>query len=744
MDLKSFLPGDKTPLKEEFWSLIIEPEWVQAGIWSVEDGKTKVIAVSHPSAWQEDAELLSSCDAALSSAVQTLPEESIEPSKTVFGVTASWVTGGEIKPEYLDKIKVICSKLELTPVGFVVLQEAISHFIKSEEGSPLNGIVVFLGASNIEVSIFKMGSQVGNVIVARSVSVIDDIVEGLTRFSESSPYPSRIILYDGREGELDDEKQSIVNADWAAYEKIQFLHTPKVETVDPERKVLAVCLAGGLEMAMTDEVTFEGPSTSDQEEKEETIGGEDVENVIPAEAPNLGFYVNEDVAKNQNMVPEAIKEEYRRPYEEPARVESVPSEVGRAGILGSLKGKLSGLKRWLTSLKFKFSQKTPTAKVFKSQGSGSKKILITGIIGLVIFFIVGFIYWWYAPKAEIKIFVSPQNIEDTTSVWIDVNAQSIDVSGKVIPGEIITKTESSEKEKKVTGSKVIGDKAKGEVKLFRSGGEIRLDAGTVIISSGGLSFTLDGEAVIASGSASTPGTKVISVTAEKIGTESNLASGTSFKVDNYPTSDIEAKSESAFGGGTSREISAVSDDDQDELEEGLSIELKDKVLSDIEGSLDEGKYLIRESIKTKVKEQTFNAKVGDEATDIKLSMMIEATILVINKSDLFDIGKEILGPKITKDYVLRNDKLQAEFEYVGEKDDKYELNATLKALLLPVINVDEIKKNILGKYTGLAADYIRGISSISGAEITVDPNFPGKLSTIPRIPKNINIEIDTK
>jgi hypothetical protein len=743
MDLKSFLPSDKVPLKEEYWSLIIEPEWVQAGIWSVEGGKTKVTAVSHPSAWQEDSELLTSCDAALSSAIQSLPEDSPEPTKTVFGVTASWVIDGEIKHEYLEKIKAICSKLELIPVGFVVLQEAISHYVKSEEGSPLSGIVVFLGANNIEVSIFNNGNQVGNMVVARSVSVIDDIAEGLSRFSQDTPFPSRIILYDGREGELDDEKQSIVNADWQGYEKIQFLHAPKVETIDPERKVLAVCLAGGLEMAMTDGVMLVSHNNTTPE-TEEIMNKEEVENITPAEAPDLGFYVNEDVAKNQNVNPEPMNEALKRPQPLPQEETLVPGIEGRSGLVDRIKGKLSGIRKLLPSFKTRMPQRTPTTKLFSGGSGGPKKIIITGVIGFIIFFAVGMACWWYFPKAEIKIYVSPQNIEETTLIFVDTNTKSIDVEGKVIPGEVVTRRESGEKEKKVTGSKIIGDKAKGQVKLFRSGTEMKLNAGTIITSSGGLAFTLDNEAKLASGSASTPGTVVVPVTASKIGTESNLPSGTSFKIDNYPTSDIEAKSEAAFSGGTSREISAVSDEDQKELEEGLSIELKDKVQADIESSLGEDKILIAKSIVTKVKEQTFSAKVGDEATNIKLSQVVEATALVVSKSDLFSFGKEILAPRISKDYVLRDSKLIPEFEYIGESDGKYELNLTLKALLLPALNTDEIKNNILGKYRSLAVSYITGLSSVSGVEINIHPGLPGKLATIPRILKNINILVDSK
>jgi hypothetical protein len=136
MDLKSFLPEKEPIPKELYWSLVIEPEWVQAGIWYIGEAAAEVISVGPTTAWLTDEELIDAADATLSAAIQKLPENSGEPTKTVFGVSSAWVSEGQIKPEYLEKIKNLCAKLSLEPVGFVVLGEAISHFIKSEEGSP--------------------------------------------------------------------------------------------------------------------------------------------------------------------------------------------------------------------------------------------------------------------------------------------------------------------------------------------------------------------------------------------------------------------------------------------------------------------------------------------------------------------------------------------------------------------------------------------------------------------------------
>jgi len=79
-----------------------------------------------------------------------LPEEFGEPQKTVFGLPNSWISEGQIKEEHLSKIKKICTELSLEPSGFVVISEAIAHLVKSEEGAPVNAVVLGIGKESLD------------------------------------------------------------------------------------------------------------------------------------------------------------------------------------------------------------------------------------------------------------------------------------------------------------------------------------------------------------------------------------------------------------------------------------------------------------------------------------------------------------------------------------------------------------------------------------------------------------------
>lgn len=288
-------------MEEYFWSLTIETGWIQAAIWTIKQSEAHVTAVSNAVHWETDEDLITGADTALSSIVSELGETAKEPSKTVFGVPPGWVEEGQIKKEHLEKIRSICQKLSLTPSGFVVLPEAIAHFKKSEENAPLSAIIIGVGTDAIDVSVVRLGNISGTVNVGRSLSVVDDVVEGIARFGKSDPFPSRFLIYDGKSAELDDVRQDLIKADWTGElkGKAKFLHTPQVEIIDPKMKMVAVSLAGASEIGQAKVVTFDlGDEKGERKIKEEVRKPEDSEKIEGVgTAQDVGFVMDQDINK---------------------------------------------------------------------------------------------------------------------------------------------------------------------------------------------------------------------------------------------------------------------------------------------------------------------------------------------------------------------------------------------------------------------------------------------------------------
>lgn len=756
MDLINILPKKKTD-DDYYWAIVIEPEWVSAGIWKLGNKRVQVMSVSPTSAWSLDDELVSACDSSCSSVVQNLPEDIEPPTRTVFGLVSSWVDGGEIKPEYLGKIEKVCKELSLTPVGFVVIAEALSNYFKVEEGGQVNAIFLGVSRENLELSIFRLGKLVGVSQIARSVSVVDDVTEGLSRFYSGESYPSRMILYNSKEGELDEIKQELIKADWENLKEIKFLHTPKIETVPPDKKIYAICLAGGTEIGgessgveppikqnpaeIPNNVSEEKPMVEEQEEVTDKISPDEEnvkepdENISPED---FGFTVDTEqpVVTGFNPVPPQPVTGLEN--NERVEIANSQTEVLHKEIVP--KKSIFSFFNNIFKSKEKVKESKPSFKV------SPPKPLFIGLIVIILLASGLFAFWWFFPSVDVSIIVSPKNINDEVEITVDSNNDSSDFDNRILSGQIVKTSLSQEKSAPTTGTKTVGDKATGEITIYRSGSSLNLSKNTVIKGPQGLNFTLDDDITVASGSVLTRGITKAKVTASEIGAEYNLASGTTFTVSNYSNADMEATNESAFSGGTSREVSAVSDSDQKNLLKDLQSEIEDKLNQELANNVSSDLMMINESISYSVTNKEFDKKIGDEGSSFSLNLEIEAEGVAVKKSDIEELGLKYLKENVPEGYTLKGDQIEPNFTYVGSEDGTYDIKLLVSANLLPQINIDNIRKNISGKFPDVAEKYMS--SNVPGFDRTVIKfntlRFPGRLGTLPHVLNNIEISVSAE
>jgi hypothetical protein len=737
MNLKDFLANREKP-PELYWSLVLEPGWVQAGIWYIGDSVAEVISVSPPAAWETEDELTGAADAALSSAVAKLPEDYQEPSKTVFGVPAAWVQGGEISDEYLAKIKGLCTDLSLNPVGFVVLPEAIAHLYKSEEGSPLSAIVLGLGKEFLEISVFKLGNLAGTTQVSRSVSLIEDVTEGLSRFEGVAPLPSRFVVYDGKGAELNEAKEALMQETWQDLPKVKFLHTPKAEILVSDRKVLATSLAGANEIGQVSQVASKEISAQDPSILPEGEPDADVlQNVAPAEnsmAPeDMGFAVGTDVTEDQKTVELPKQVEFQRPVtREPEEPSKPQMQVG---------GYLQKTKNLLHRLSGSLFSGTILPKSSGLPRLKGKPIAIFGI-ALAALVILGGIYWWFFPKAKIAIYVTPKSFSEEVDISFSTDGQT-DLGGGIVPAQEISIDVTGDKTKSATGSKTIGDKAKGSVQVQNGTAfPINLAAGTILVSSGNLKFSLDNAASVSAAlSPNSPGTANLSVTADSIGAEHNLAKDEVFKVGNYPKAEVDAVAVADFSGGSSQQISAVSDDDRVTLENQLKDELSQNARGQLQERVTEDQIFIDELAGLDVTTENFDHKVGDQADSLKLNLTLTATAIAADRAKLLEYARNVLRDKIPSGFVLRDSQITFKFTFDSKQEEIINYKVEIGANFLPQVQVDDIVKKVVGRTPAVTETYLSSVPGFSRAEVTLSPKLPGFFGTLPHLGKNIQIEI---
>ncbi len=668
--------------EEYFISIALEESFIQVALWNIKETAANIISISKPISYENEETLLTAGDEGLSNCIQNLPENAPEPSKTVFGVPSYWVETGQIERKYLDKIKLLCNKLSLTPTGFVVLPEAIAHFKKNEENTPVSGILIGVYGQSIDISLFRLGNLVGTVNVTRSINIIDDVVEAIARFETKETLPSQFLLYNTHAKDLEEIKQELIKADWNNLDpKIKFLHTPSVEILETDSKMAAVSLAGGAEIANLSKINFIKSSEKKDLKNTETENIKDSTDNIEGlvDPKSLGFSINEDS----------------------------PVAHSKVNI------KLNKFK--MPNLKFKFSE----------------NIAFIAAISLLVLIVVGFAGFWFLPKADVNIIIAPVKIDEKKQIKFDTNATSVDVSKLIIPAKTVTVSVKSDKTKTTAGTKTIGNPAKGSVTFYNVGGQTTIPAGTTLTASN-LQFTLDKDVEVASasGAASASSTKG-NITAAAVGADYNLASGSVFSVGNFSSSLVQAKNDSDLGGGSSQEVAAVAKDDISSLTKDLMENLTNTGKDNIKQNLQTGTLLVENKLTIKPSTTSSDHKEGEAASTVKVSLAATVSGLTVSKKDMDTLATELFKNQIKPGFSLKEDQIDFIFD---QNDIEFKIN------LLPSIDTIKTATQIAGKDIKTAKQILSKLSGFQDAEFLIKPNI-SFLQILPHVAKNISITL---
>lgn len=736
MELKNLLTKlkHKPEAPEHFFALELSDDVIKSAVWTVVDGHTKVVKIGSTESWdgQDQEALLKVVDQSIS---QALNNVSPEPSGVVFGLPESWLDKNDINADKKKLLKKLCQELELKPLGFVVTDTAVIQYLRIEEGTPPSAIFLQISSGELNIALVKLGKVIGTQLVGRSEDLGSDAEEALSRFDKIDTLPARMILYNGKH-DFEEDKQQLISYDWE--EKLPFIHFPKVEILPPDASIKAVALAGGSEVAKSLGFTIKPPKKKEPQSTETKPSSDK-----PASAASLGF-IDQDIAEKQTP-PEPEPPESEEAFEpktaEPESAEvlsspptSTPPLSQKAqGLLQSIKQGLNpGLAKLKSLLKLKDRPQTLT--------------LVAAGIGLL--FVGLLTAYWRLPKAKVTIFVEPKTIDEDLELTIDPDAVTLDPEAGIIPGDSVEISVEGSKSAPTTGTNLVGDPAQGDITIYNKTSQPKtLTTGSVLIGPDNLVFTLDEDTTVASSSSEEEGIKfgkaTAKITAKSIGPEGNLSGDSTLSFQKFSEDDYSAKVIDGLSGGTAREVKAVAQADQDSLLEALTADLKTQAADDLKTQLGEGKSLVDVEDQDELVSKSFNHDVDEEADTLKLDAKLEYSALSYRQADLDLLLQQTIKEQIPDNFQL-SDASEIEVQPAElQSDGTAVVEVIFKAKLVPKLNFSEIKANLKGRYPHITQEYLATLPNFVRADIVITPNLPQKLKTLPRITKNIVLEVKT-
>lgn len=739
MDLPNLLHKIKAPPENlpRFLAIEIGPANVKTAVWQVDGEQTEVVSLGVPRSFagEDENEFLEAIDESLSHA---LADISPEPNQVIFGLPETWVSGEGIAESKKPLLKKICKALALKPVGFVVTTEAVIHYLRDTEGGPPSAVLVNVQAKELVVSLIMLGKLQGSQVVGRSNKIAADVEEGLARFPRDESLPSRIILYDG-EADLEAVKQDLISHEWLR--KLKFLHFPKIETLKENDSIEAVAVAGGAEVAKS--LGLASETDNKEEAVMEPVVEEDDFEFEPLEEPEIQ---TEEEAEFEELEAEvAGEDEVVANEEEMANVVPV-KDLDFAGKATDEPGGgwLNGLMALKARLPFQGIKQRGRVK----GGKKPKLILIGGLL-LGLLLLGGGIYAYQAPKASVVILVQHRLLEKELTFTLQELGEGELTGDGVVRASLEEAAVSGSKAQPATGTKTVGEVAKGKVAIFNYTESVKSFPSGSKLEYQNLVFTLNESISIASASTNyvdrkeikDPGSKEVNVTAVQIGESSNLPSETEFLVENFAKSSFVAEAVTAFTGGVSREVAVVSEADRSRVYENLREELEDEGFRKLDALAGDGQEVAPMG-GWKVTQESYSASANEEAENVSLTLALSRQAYIYDQRQVTALALEAAKDDVPDNYRVDLDATEIEIKETGEdRNGQVSVRAIVKLGLVPKIAEDEVASRIAGKSIDGSQEYLKSLTGFERTEVFVQPDFFNRFKSFPYKRDNITITI---
>lgn len=702
-------------------------------------------------------EVIETVDSAITPLEEVLPPD-VEIRDTVFGVADEWVDqeSKKIKKEYLKILKKICDSLSLTPIGFMVMTEAIANLIQSEEGAPLSAILAEIGKKSVSLTLLRGGKSVQRVSGEIKENIPHTINELMKEFTADA-LPARIVLYGGDGGE--NLAQKLAAFHWS--KSLPFLHMPQISMLSADFNSRAVSFGAATQMG------FDVPSgiidhiknyetgknvhvsesiTAPEGDRDKEVQSQEVLTDSASEDDNFGFVVDRDVEKDilkdQHMDSDkgSVAADDSADEEEVLNDKYDTQKSTMSDDGEDVKGNKSGFVQIVTEKIRSGIPAMPSVSIGRF-----KLILIPAVILAVI---GGGIYYFYTyvMSASVVVAIAPENKVKTEEVVFAIDSEN-DFEEKILKANEIEDSISGEETADATGEKEVGEKARGAVTVYNNNtsSSINLPKGAVLSTSGDLSFVTEKDIKVASASGdifsgTKPGTADVEVTAEAIGSDYNLPSGMKFSVEG--NSALAAKNDKAFSGGSSKKITIVSKKDLEKLNSSLVASLEKEAESVLGANTKKDESVLPVLLSTKILDAKYDKKEGEEAKKVNVEANLQYTGLSYDKERLNEFAVKILEKENSGEKEIRKEDVSAEIKDVEKiSDARVSATVVISGSLVPKIDSASLGKELSGKSKEEFKSTISKLPQVDHTSIVYKPGIPFVADLFPFLPKNVTVTL---
>ena len=656
--------NSETPIKGTLCILLGE-QTVSAALTYLTPTETRVSTISLQRQFKDIETFVAATDECL----RDLGEESNQINQAVFCLSEHWVDAHDVLPQKVAWIEQVLTELSLQALGFIGLIDGFTSLLLKQT-SKATQLVFFIFPHTITLSVLVGTHVITTLSVGRSTEIADDFTELLARIksrlteNELTSLTVTLASPDLSDGQLDILQQSLLEYDW---QKIVPEATLPQLTLIKQEELYRHLFHQTAEILRSKQLGAQWHSDPLVQASKSAFGQE-VADSVAASMPMQSDFISPSVSKADS------------------EAENQDSE--------------QGLSRRKKGPKLGFS-------LFLS-GKRKKRLLFAGlgfVFGVLVLGIMGAFY--LRQYAELLITIQPKRETITKDVVVALSEGSLKITDDYsLPIETVQESVEVTAAKVTTGTKTIGEKAKGRVKVVNKTEQPKLlESGTTLTSGTGLVFLLDEAITVPAATVSATSTGEVksygsletNATAKEIGDKSNIGNGQDLKVASFSDTSYSAQSIQAFTGGSSKDVAVVTEKDIFNLRTQLKKQAAQKAQKSLDEMKTEGKRIAPPHEISISKEQV-SAKVGDEAEEITLTITATAKAFAYDSQDTRNLAQAILANSIPSGTILDKTEPQVLTKFSeATSSAKTQLELNISAKVVSQVNTNQIAQALVGR-----------------------------------------------
>ncbi|MFN8633650.1 MAG: baseplate J/gp47 family protein [Chloroflexota bacterium] len=346
-------------------------------------------------------------------------------------------------------------------------------------------------------------------------------------------------------------------------------------------------------------------------------------------------------------------------------------------------------------------------------------LLTTVVAGLAVVVLFGIL-------PVMKVTVSPQTVSQNQDleIIVDPTQKQVDVSRRLVPGEILQQRVEVVGSMPASGGKKLGrDKARGEVMFISQVNQnVSIPRGSILLSNNNLKFATDQDVQVPPLSL---GAIRVGITAVDAGIGSNVGPRAIVRFENPALAGIQPRNDGAIQGGSDRDGKVVTADDVAKLKEQLQNRAREQALAELYARAGGDRSLVQQSVRLRPEGEAFEPAVDSEADQVNGRFAVVASAVVFVNADFNGLVQKTFLAIAGPGFDLPISQLGVGTpEVLGVDDNKVRIRTRSKADLVRQVNGDELVGQLRWKSPAEARNVLSRVDGLSGVQkIELTPDW---------------------